>query len=134
MPEKPAGPPGLVQAVAADGLSQSAVVRTALEKPEVSPAPPVYPGPFHIQIGAFADAAAAEARRERAESVAGTSLGKHPFFTMTIESGEGTLVRARFAGFEERQAKSVCASLKQSKIDCLILRAPVASPPALSAR
>jgi len=84
------------------------------------------PGPFHVQVGAFA---AEEQAKERLESVkealgAGT-LKAHPEFIMRVPLPTGeTMFRARLGRFtDEAQAKAACKQLKKSGFECWDIRA-----------
>ncbi len=83
------------------------------------------PGPFHIQVGAFADQAQAEERIASAKEALGSrALKAHPEFIMQISLASGTtMYRARFSRFaDEASAKSACKKLKRSGIECLDIR------------
>jgi D-alanyl-D-alanine carboxypeptidase len=95
----------------------------AIQANEAEPASN-YAGPYHIQVGAFDNVASAEVRHKRVQEIAGNQLRGRPFFLMPVQLAEGMLIRARFAGFEERDAKRVCALLKRRAIECMVLRAP----------
>lgn len=95
----------------------------AIQANEAEPASN-YAGPYHIQVGAFDNVASAELRHKRVQEIAGEQLRGRIFFLMPVQLGEAMLIRARFAGFEERDAKRVCALLKRRAIECMVLRAP----------
>jgi D-alanyl-D-alanine carboxypeptidase len=84
------------------------------------------PGPFHVQVGAFADQ---EQARERLHSVRETlgaaMLKAHPEFIMPVSLPSGvTMFRARLSRFsDEAQAKATCKRLKKSGIECWDIRA-----------
>jgi D-alanyl-D-alanine carboxypeptidase len=75
---------------------------------------------WHIQIGAVATEADAEALLDRAQDKMGKLLGSlHPF-TQRIDHDGETLYRARFAGLAGKDAaRQTCAQLKRRSIDCL---------------
>ncbi len=84
------------------------------------------PGPFHIQVGAFADQTQAEERIASVKQALGSRMLKaHPEFIMQIALPSGTtMYRARFSRFtDEGSAKSTCKKLKRSGIECLDIRA-----------
>jgi hypothetical protein len=80
-------------------------------------------GPFHIQVGSFADATSAETRLAAVSQKAGPVLKNHPSFTMQAALPKGAVFRARYGGFAEAQAKTACASLKRKAVDCMVVRA-----------
>lgn len=84
------------------------------------------PGPFHVQVGAFADQSQAEQRLQSVKQALGAAVVKaHPEFIMTVSMPTGvTMFRARLSRFaNEAQAKSACRQLKRSGIECWDIRA-----------
>ncbi len=84
------------------------------------------PGPFHVQVGAFADQAQAEERLQSVKQTLGAGVVKaHPEFIMPVSLPTGvTMFRARLSRFsDEAQAKSTCKRLKSSGIECWDIRA-----------
>jgi D-alanyl-D-alanine carboxypeptidase len=84
------------------------------------------PGPFHVQVGAFADQAQAEQRLESVKKALGADAVKaHPEFIMPVSLPTGvTMFRARLSRFaDEAQAKSTCKRLKLNGIECWDIRA-----------
>ncbi len=84
------------------------------------------PGPFHVQVGAFADREQAQERLESVKQVLGTAaLRTHPEFIMPVSLPTGvTMFRARLSRFaDEAQAKAACKRLKKSGIECWDIRA-----------
>ena len=83
------------------------------------------PGPYHIQVGAFAEQTLAAQRIAIVKETLGSSaLKAHPDFTMQIvTAGGATMFRARFARFsDESQAKSACSKLKRKEISCMVVK------------
>jgi D-alanyl-D-alanine carboxypeptidase len=83
------------------------------------------PGPFHVQVGAFADREQAQERLESVKQVLGTAaLKAHPEFIMPVSLPTGTtMFRARLSRFaDEAQAKAACKRLKKSGIECWDIR------------
>jgi len=84
------------------------------------------PGPFYVQVGAFADREQAQERLENVKQVLGTAaLKTHPEFIMPVSLPTGvTMFRARLSRFaDEAQAKAACKRLKKSGIECWDIRA-----------
>jgi D-alanyl-D-alanine carboxypeptidase len=84
------------------------------------------PGPFHVQVGAFADRGQAQERLESVKQVLGTAAVRtHPEFIMPVSLPTGvTMFRARLSRFaDEAQAKAACKRLKKSGIECWDIRA-----------
>ena len=54
---------------------------------------------------------------------AGNLLGGHAPVTIEFNAVNKLWYRARFAGFDQATAQSVCQSLKKQSIDCLVMRA-----------
>jgi D-alanyl-D-alanine carboxypeptidase len=83
------------------------------------------PGPFHVQVGAFADREQAQERLESVKQVLGTAVLKtHPEFIMPVSLPTGaTMFRARLSRFaDEAQAKAACKRLKKGGIECWDIR------------
>ncbi len=80
-------------------------------------------GPFHIQVGAFSDKSNARNRLSAVSSKAGTLLRGHPAVALHHDQNDKVIVRARFAAFSKRKAKSTCRILKRKSINCIVLRA-----------
>ncbi|MGH1352556.1 MAG: serine hydrolase [Methyloligellaceae bacterium] len=80
-------------------------------------------GPFHIQVGAFSDHSNAQSRLSTVSTKAGPILRGHPAVALSFDRNDKTIVRARFAAFSKRKAKSTCRLLKRKSINCIVLRA-----------
>ncbi|MGO8954454.1 MAG: SPOR domain-containing protein [Rhodomicrobium sp.] len=84
------------------------------------------PGPFHVQVGAFADREQAKERLQSVKQALGAeTLKAHPEFIMPVSLPTGvTMFRARLSRFsDEAQAKAACKRLKKSGIECWDIRA-----------
>lgn len=75
-----------------------------------------------IQVGATDDAVKAEDLLQRAQSRAGSSLSRAEPFTETVQKGEQTLYRARFAGFTQQTAQAACKALKNRDVACFAIK------------
>ncbi len=86
-------------------------------------AAPAATGTFHIQIGAYQSLAEAEKRLTSARELAPGVLGSRAPVTTQIKQGDKLYFRARYAGFEAKDAATACTELKRLKIDCLVMKA-----------
>lgn len=80
-------------------------------------------GPFHVQIGAFSNVNEAQRQLSSVSGRAGAVLAGHPPVTVPFSKDNLQFYRARFAGFNEAKAQAACQSLKQHKIECVVMRA-----------
>jgi D-alanyl-D-alanine carboxypeptidase (penicillin-binding protein 5/6) len=79
-------------------------------------------GRWQVQIGATPNAAAAKALLADARSKTGAPLQSASPYTQETGKGRGRLYRARFTGFESREAAdAACSALKKNDFDCLLL-------------
>ncbi|GAB4069905.1 SPOR domain-containing protein [Ancylobacter sonchi] len=75
-----------------------------------------------IQIGAFGSEADARAQLAKAKAKAGSALAKVDPYTESATSGSSTIVRARFAGFDQQSAaQKACKALK-GQFGCMVFR------------
>ncbi|MBS7544996.1 D-alanyl-D-alanine carboxypeptidase family protein [Ancylobacter oerskovii] len=75
-----------------------------------------------IQIGAFGSEADARAQLAKAKAKAGSALAKVDPYTESATKGSSTIVRARFAGFDEQAAaQKACKALK-GQFGCMVFR------------
>lgn len=81
-----------------------------------------YPGPYHIQVGAYDSLESANLRLDAVGKAAGDILRGRKTFVMTSSSGGRTIVRARFGGFSKNEAETTCEALKLRAIDCLVMQ------------
>jgi D-alanyl-D-alanine carboxypeptidase len=75
-----------------------------------------------IQVGAYPAESEAHERLALVKTKASRLLASASPFTETVQRGETTLYRARFAGLEREQAEAACKFLKRNDVDCLALR------------
>jgi D-alanyl-D-alanine carboxypeptidase len=87
-----------------------------------APARPPRRGGWAIQVGAFEDEADAKQRLDSAQSAAAKLLDKADAYTERTKRGDKTFYRARFVGFDRKQAQAACKRLKRSDIDCMALK------------
>ena len=80
-------------------------------------------GPFQVQIGAFSTQLEAQRQLSAVADRAGALLAGHAPLTIPFAKANLQYHRARFAGFDERKAQAACHSLKQQKIECVVMRA-----------
>ncbi|WAP67291.1 D-alanyl-D-alanine carboxypeptidase [Jiella pelagia] len=80
---------------------------------------PSKPSPWVVQIAATESASQAMTMLNKAKSALGSQLASAEPFTESVDTGGGTLYRARFAGFDNKdQAWKACAALKRSSFNC----------------
>ena len=119
-------PRAVIEAAAQPEAPAPSLITAAAPAPAPEPAsdPVEKEGPYQIQVGSFADRASADARRQAVAKVAAKLLDGHAYFTMQVDLPQGTMYRARYAKFEEKEAKKACATLKRRAIDCMVVRVP----------
>ena len=114
-------PVSQVRATRQDDAPQTLAAATAAESSGMD-----QPGPYHVQVGAFADR---EQARERLDSVrealGPAAMRAHPEFIMPVSLPAGrTMFRARLSRFsDESQAKAACKKLKDKGMECWGIRA-----------
>ena len=75
---------------------------------------------WHIQIGAVPTAEGAEALIEKAQTKMGKVLASAQPLTLEVEHRGSTLYRARFTGFDDKEAaRAACQKLKRQDFSCL---------------
>jgi D-alanyl-D-alanine carboxypeptidase len=79
-------------------------------------------GDYLIQVGAFPEENEAKKRLTLAVTTAKDELDQADPFTEKVAKGEKTLYRARFAGFDKKQAEAACKSLRRGEIPCMLLK------------
>jgi D-alanyl-D-alanine carboxypeptidase len=84
---------------------------------------PIATGPFHVQIGAFSTPAEAQRQLSAVSDRAGALLAGHAPVSVPYAKANLQFYRARFAGFNEAKAQAACQTLKQQKIECVVMRA-----------
>jgi D-alanyl-D-alanine carboxypeptidase len=75
-----------------------------------------------IQVGAFPEEAEARQRLTVVKDKASRLLASADPFTEPVKKGSTTLYRARFAGFDRKQAEAACKFLKRNDVDCLAIK------------
>ncbi|MGH6770307.1 MAG: serine hydrolase [Xanthobacteraceae bacterium] len=75
-----------------------------------------------IQVGAFPDVNEARQRLTAVKGKASRLLASADPFTEPVKKGATTLYRARFAGFDRKQAEAACKFLKRNDVDCLAIK------------
>ncbi|MBX9774699.1 MAG: D-alanyl-D-alanine carboxypeptidase [Xanthobacteraceae bacterium] len=109
------------------------VRETPQREAAVQPAPPPAPAApaarppqtrsgWVIQVGAYPAESEAKERLAMVKSKASRLLASASPFTETVQRGETTLYRARFAGLEREQAEAACKFLKRNDVDCLAMK------------
>jgi D-alanyl-D-alanine carboxypeptidase len=74
---------------------------------------------WNIQIGAFPDKTAAQAKLAALRERPVKELNNKPAFTLAVKTGAQTLYRARFGGFDEASAKQACARITKLGQKCV---------------
>jgi D-alanyl-D-alanine carboxypeptidase len=75
-----------------------------------------------IQVGAYPAESEAHQRLALVKNKASRLLASASPFTESVQRGETTLYRARFAGLEREQAEAACKFLKRNDVDCLAIK------------
>ncbi len=97
-----------------------------VKQPKRKPQPAITKGlargsTWQIQIGAFKSAEDALSGLARARNTGLRSLKRRKALTLQVQTAGGTLFRARFAGFNRRQASRICSALSRRSIGCLAI-------------
>lgn len=110
----PSGKPGILGTLPAKALEaqNSVPPDTAVKRS----------GDYLIQVGAFDDEGEAKTRLGLARNKAKDELDQADPFTEKVAKGDKTLFRARFAGFDRKQAEAACKSLRRGEIPCMLLK------------
>jgi D-alanyl-D-alanine carboxypeptidase len=120
---------------AAPGLAAAAPAATAAPAANAAPVAPVatrsaapaapqtqaHVG-WIIQVGAFPAEGEAKQRLSSVKSKASKFLASADAFTETVNKGESTMYRARFAGLGKDQAEAACNYLKHNDVDCMTIK------------
>ena len=94
----------------------SAPVVTAKAEPEAAmPAK----GAYHVQVGAFLQKSEADKHITLVATRAGDLVRNHAPVVIPPQGGSSKFYRARFTGFDEKQARETCQAMKLQKIDCI---------------
>jgi D-alanyl-D-alanine carboxypeptidase len=102
-------------------MAQPSRLRGPETAPAASPAPAASGG-YAIQIGAYASPAEADRRLTAAQSQIAL-LRDRQAQRQAVTTGDKTLYRARFLGFDATSAQSACAELARQSLNCLALKA-----------
>lgn len=123
--------PGTLQDQLAALLANSGIVPPQPEQGDagdeiIEPAPDARrPGPggaYQIQVGAYASQQEAEAQLHAVTQRAETLLNGYSRRTFAVTSGTKTIYRARFAGFDSKNATETCSELRRRSIDCFVTK------------
>jgi D-alanyl-D-alanine carboxypeptidase len=101
---------------------QHDTARDATSAPAVPTSRPANRSGWIIQVGAFPDQSEAQQKLAAVKSKAARLLASASPFTETVQRGDTTLYRARFAGLDREQAEAACKFLKRNDLDCLAIR------------
>lgn len=108
-------------------LGEPAAPRAEAAKPSSRSADPAVgkgAGGYLIQVGAFASEGEATKHLEEVRGRASDLLRDRTPRAEQATVGSRQVYRARFAEFDSASANAACASLRQKKVDCMVLRAP----------
>ncbi len=87
-----------------------------------APAPQAQHAGWIIQVGAFPAEGEAKQRLSAVQSKASKFLASADAFTESVNKGDATLYRARFAGLGKDQAEAACNYLKHNDVDCMTIK------------
>lgn len=110
-----AAPPDAVQPELTPPAASAPVV-TAKAEPDAASPPK---GGYDVQIGAFLQKSEADKHITLVATRAGDLLRDHAPIVIAPKGRSSKLYRARFTGFDEKQARETCRAMKLQKIDCL---------------
>lgn len=88
----------------------------------IQPAPQTPPGPYEVQIGAYASEREARDRLSQIARREERLLAGYRPVTIPVETGRKTLYRARFAGFDADAASRTCLELRRRAVDCFVAK------------
>jgi cell division septation protein DedD len=77
---------------------------------------------FAVQVGAYSSESEARRQLQTAQARAAAVLEGRSPLTQRIENSGKQYYRARFSGFNSREAASACSQLKRQQIDCLVAK------------
>ncbi|HVV92758.1 MAG TPA: D-alanyl-D-alanine carboxypeptidase [Hyphomicrobiales bacterium] len=107
----------------ARAFAATASVSAPAEGRSAAVAQPAQPQGWQIQVGAADSVALAEKLIARAQPTVARVAGSAQSFTQPVQSSGGTLYRARFGGFDDREtAQLACAALKKTAMACFTAR------------
>jgi hypothetical protein len=76
-------------------------------------------GAYHVQVGAFLQKSEADKHITMVATRAGDLVRDHAPVVIPPQGGSSKFYRARFTGFDEKQARETCQAMKLQKIDCI---------------
>lgn len=79
-------------------------------------------GQFQIQVGAYGSRGEAEAQLSAVARRADELLNGYSQYTEVVAKGSRKVYRARFAGFDSRNASATCTELRRRSIDCFVAK------------
>jgi D-alanyl-D-alanine carboxypeptidase len=120
--DTPPAAPAPTPAARTEPVREAALQREAESAPAVPSSRPNSRSGWVIQVGAYPDATEAHQRLAAVKSKASRLLAAASPFTETVQRGDTTLYRARFAGLDRDQAEAACKFLKKNDVDCLAVR------------
>ena len=130
--EKPASPEGLGMKPSHNAGSEGLDDARSIMGAQAATPPPPTPaaartatatgGGYLIQVGAFASAEEAKRHLESVRSRAASVLKDRPSLAEQAQVGSRQVYRARFAEFDSAGANAACSTLRQQKVDCLVLK------------
>ena len=116
-------PAAVATLVQAPPKTPTTAAATTATRPAGLGAPLGSTGPYQVQIGAFSTQIEAQRQLSTVADRAGALLAGHAPLTVPFAKANLQYYRARFAGFNEGKAQAACQSLKQQKIECVVMRA-----------
>jgi D-alanyl-D-alanine carboxypeptidase len=78
-------------------------------------------GDWNIQIGTYATKNDAIVRLQKLRAIGPAQLKDKPGFTVTIQRGNDTIYRARFAGLTEKEARDACRQISERSLACYVV-------------
>ncbi|MGB4866873.1 MAG: SPOR domain-containing protein, partial [Hyphomicrobium sp.] len=78
---------------------------------------------YEIQIGAYTSIEDAQQALTSAQTRTGTLLNGYGSVTHPVEKSGRLVYRARFSGFDAKQASGTCTQLRRQSIDCFVMTA-----------
>lgn len=108
--------------IAASGEGDTVTAPPAAQRAAPPAAQQSGPGPFHVQVGAYADVEKAQSRLSAIRNAAGDVIKGRPEFTIAVKLEDREVIRARYGGFSEQEAHLTCKQLKRRSFDCMVFR------------
>ena len=107
--------------VAAPRVATPPVAAPQASAPATAPQTQAHVG-WIIQVGAFPAEGEAKQRLSAVQTKASRFLASADAFTESVNKGDATLYRARFAGLGKEQAEAACNYLKHNDVDCMTIK------------